>query len=153
MSIFKAKRVNLLLFSLILIILDQASKTIAKILLSDNSILVLFPNILHLNLVRNYGAAFSLFSYSTNFLKVFSLFSSIVFLILIISNYHKNALIKFSYSFLIAGSIGNGIDRWIYGYVNDFIDFTVINFPIFNFADIYINIGIAILLINNIKAK
>ncbi|MEO1799558.1 MAG: signal peptidase II, partial [Cyanobacteria bacterium J06629_2] len=45
------------------------------------------------------------------------------------------------------GAIGNGIDRFLFGYVVDFFDFRLINFPVFNIADIAINIGVIILLL------
>lgn len=46
------------------------------------------------------------------------------------------------------GAMGNGVDRFLFGYVVDFLDFRLINFPVFNIADVCINIGIACLLLN-----
>jgi signal peptidase II len=50
------------------------------------------------------------------------------------------------YGCILAGAVGNGIDRFLFGHVIDFLDFRLINFPIFNLADVSINIGIAALL-------
>jgi len=54
---------------------------------------------------------------------------------------------QIGYGFVLAGAIGNGIDRFATGEVVDFLDFRLINFPVFNVADICINIGIVCLLI------
>ncbi|CCH64718.1 Lipoprotein signal peptidase [Richelia intracellularis HM01] len=55
---------------------------------------------------------------------------------------------KLGYGCILGGAMGNGIDRFISGYVIDFLDFRLINFPIFNLADVFINIGIISLLIS-----
>lgn len=49
---------------------------------------------------------------------------------------------QLGYSFISGGAMGNGIDRFVTGYVVDFLDFRLINFPTFNLADFFINIGI-----------
>ncbi|MFN7860151.1 MAG: signal peptidase II, partial [Pseudanabaena sp.] len=51
------------------------------------------------------------------------------------------------YGFILAGAAGNGIDRFVAGYVVDFIDIRIIRFAIFNIADISINVGLACLVI------
>ncbi|MEO1127008.1 MAG: signal peptidase II, partial [Cyanobacteria bacterium J06639_16] len=52
------------------------------------------------------------------------------------------------YGCVLGGALGNGIDRMLAGQVVDFLDFRLINFPIFNLADVFINIGIVCLLIS-----
>lgn len=52
-----------------------------------------------------------------------------------------------AYGFILGGAIGNGIDRFAYGTVIDFLDFRLINFPVFNVADVSINLGIVCWLI------
>jgi signal peptidase II len=54
---------------------------------------------------------------------------------------------QLGYGFILAGALGNGIDRFLFGYVVDFLDFRLIQFPVFNLADIFINVGIIFLLI------
>ena len=58
-----------------------------------------------------------------------------------------------SYSFILGGTIGNGIDRITKGYVIDFINLNFINFPVFNIADISINIGLIFIIYGLIKNK
>ena len=53
---------------------------------------------------------------------------------------------QLGYGFILSGAVGNGIDRFLFGYVIDFLDFRLINFPVFNIADVAINVGVIILL-------
>jgi len=104
-----------------------------------------------LDFVKNYGAAFNIFSGSRIFLSLISILFSILLIYLI---FRKNTLDTFdlySYSFILGGTIGNGIDRIYKGFVIDFINLNIINFPVFNIADISINIGFIILLYNIFK--
>ena len=66
----------------------------------------------------------------------------------------KNNLIVLdllSYSLILGGTIGNGFDRILKGYVIDFINLNIINFPVFNIADISINIGFIFIMYNIFK--
>ena len=133
--------------------MDQITKLIALNYLADNYIVKLIPGILHLNLVTNYGAAFSILNNSSLLLKYISLVASLVFALMIFLNFYKTKLEQLGLAFLMAGSIGNGIDRWLYGYVIDFIDIKAINFPIFNIADIAINVAILIILLDILNKR
>jgi len=99
-----------------------------------------------LDFVKNYGAAFNIFSGSRIFLSLISIFFSILLIYLIFSKNSLNILDLYSYSFILGGTIGNGIDRLYKGFVVDFINLNIINFPVFNIADISINIGFIFLL-------
>lgn len=93
--------------------------------------------------VENTGAAFSILQDSTTFLIVVSFI--ILFMgFLIVARNIENIPFKdfFFLSILSAGILGNLAERLILGHVRDFIKLTFINFPIFNIADIYINIGV-----------
>ena len=104
-----------------------------------------------LDLVKNYGAAFNIFSGSRIFLSLISILFSILLIYLIIRKNTLNTFDLYSYSFILGGTIGNGIDRIYKGFVVDFINLNIINFPVFNIADISINIGFIILLYNIFK--
>jgi signal peptidase II len=58
---------------------------------------------------------------------------------------------QLGYGFVLGGAMGNGIDRFVLGYVVDFLDFRLINFAVFNVADSFISIGIACLLIASLQ--
>ena len=104
-----------------------------------------------LDFVKNYGAAFNIFSGSRVILSLISIFFSILLIYLILRKNTLNSLDLYSYSFILGGTIGNGIDRIYKGFVVDFINLNIINFPVFNIADISINIGFIFLLYNIFK--
>jgi signal peptidase II len=104
-----------------------------------------------LDFVKNYGAAFNIFSGSRILLSSISILFSILLIYLILSKKTLITIELYSYSFILGGTIGNGIDRILRGYVIDFINLNIINFPVFNIADISINIGFILLLYNIFK--
>jgi signal peptidase II len=104
-----------------------------------------------LDFVKNYGAAFNIFSGSRILLSSISILFSILLIYLILSKKTLITIELYSYSFILGGTIGNGIDRILKGYVIDFINLNIINFPVFNIADISINIGFILLLYNIFK--
>ena len=104
-----------------------------------------------LDFVKNYGAAFNIFSGSRIFLSFISIIFSILLIYLILKKNTLNVLHLYSYSFILGGTFGNGIDRILKGFVIDFINLNIINFPVFNIADISINIGFIFLLYNIFK--
>ena len=104
-----------------------------------------------LDFVKNYGAAFNIFSGSRIFLSLISIIFSILLIYLIFRKNTLNSFDLYSYSFILGGTIGNGIDRIYKGFVIDFINLNIINFPVFNIADISINIGFIFLLYNIFK--
>ena len=106
-----------------------------------------------LEFVKNYGAAFNIFSGSRIFLSFISIIFSILLIYLISRKNPLNSIDLYSYSFILGGTVGNGIDRISKGFVIDFINLNYINFPVFNIADISINIGFIILLFNIFKNK
>lgn len=142
---------QLLYIILLIILIDQISKYWIK----KNLIYIINKNMIFFsfNFVQNDGAAFNILSGNRLILSSISLISSIVLIYIIFIKDNIKIKTKLSLSFILAGSIGNGIDRFFRGFVIDFIDLNFIDFPIFNIADISINIGFIILLINYIKLK
>ena len=131
-------------------IIDQLSKNYINLNLNNLINIDLF--IFKIDFVRNYGAAFNILSGSRLFLSIISIISTIIltYFIFISENKYIN---KYGLSLILAGSIGNGIDRILNGYVIDFIKIKFIDFPVFNIADIVINIGAFILIIGYFKHK
>lgn len=107
----------------------------------------LWPGVFHLTYVTNTGAAFSLFSQGGEWLRWLSLGVSVGLMALAILGPNFSRWEQAGYGFLLGGAAGNGIDRFVAGRVVDFLDFRLIGFPIFNLADVFINIGIICLLI------
>ena len=135
--------------SFIIILIDQFTKYLMffNYNIYVNKDLVLFK----LDFVKNYGAAFNIFSGSRIFLSIISIIFSILLLYLILRKNTSKSIDMYSYSFILAGTVGNGLDRIIKGFVIDFINLNFIDFPVFNIADISINIGFIILLYNIFK--
>ena len=106
-----------------------------------------------LDLVKNYGAAFNIFSGNRIFLSLISIIFSILLIYLMLNKNTLKSIDLYSYSFILGGTIGNGIDRILKGFVIDFINLNIINFPVFNIADISINIGFIFLFYSIFKNK
>ena len=146
----KEYKINLILVSIVFT-LDQISKYI----ISLNHEYFLNKNIFIFSVkyLRNYGAAFNIFEGNRIFLSSISILSSIILIYFIFFKETINSINRYGFSLILAGSIGNGIDRIIKGYVIDFINLNIFDFPVFNIADISINIGCIILIINYFKYK
>ena len=144
---------NLYFFSIsiFIFIIDQFTK---YLIFYNNKIFINKDFLLFkLDFVKNYGAAFNIFSGNRIFLSFISIFFSIILIHLILRKNSSNILDLYSYSFILGGTLGNGLDRIIKGFVVDFIKLNIINFPVFNIADISINIGFILLLYSIFKNK
>ena len=107
----------------------------------------IWSEVFHLTYVTNTGAAFSLFTGKVEWLRWLSLAVSLLLMALAWFGPVMNSLEQLGYGLILGGALGNGIDRFLAGQVVDFLDFRLINFPVFNFADVFINLGIICLLI------
>ena len=137
-------KIYFLSLSIFIVLIDQFT----KYLMFYNKKLFINKDFLFfkLDFVKNYGAAFNIFSGSRIFLSLISILFSILLIYLIFRKNTLNSFDLYSYSFILGGTIGNGIDRIYKGFVVDFINLNIINFPLFNIADISINIGFIFLL-------
>ena len=150
MKIFLNNKIYYLFIISIFCTLDQLSKIYIN--LNYERVLNKDLFIFSINFVRNYGAAFNIFEGSRFFLSFISIISTIILSYFIFISETK-LINKYGLSFILAGTIGNGIDRILNGYVIDFIEVKIIDFPVFNIADIVINIGALILIISYLKYK
>jgi len=144
-------KIYFLSLSIFIVLIDQFTKYLIfynkKIFINRDFLLF------KLDFVKNYGAAFNLFSGSRIFLSLISILFSILLIYLILRKNTLNSFDLYSYSFILGGTFGNGIDRIYKGFVVDFINLNIINFPVFNIADISINIGFIFLLYNIFKTN
>lgn len=132
------------------LVLDQASKLFfngsyhAGQVISDPIL-----GIFRFHLVYNTGGAWSIFSGATWALGAFSLVVCIALTVyLALTPQHPNAGELIGISLVVAGGIGNAIDRFTLGFVVDFIEPTFIDFPIFNIADIGVTCGIILFIVS-----
>lgn len=130
-----------------LVIFDQ----LTKILVAGNMVLYesipVIPKLFSLTYIHNYGAAWGMFSEHR---WVFLIITAVALIIMpiILYRYRKlHFLFGFSLSMILAGAIGNMIDRVFLGYVVDFIEAVFIDFPIFNVADICVVVGAVLMAI------
>ena len=150
MKIYLNNKINYFIIISFFCIIDQLSKI--YIYLNYHKLLSKDLLVFTIELVRNYGAAFNILSGNRLLLSFISIISTIIlsYFIFISENKFIN---RYGLSFILAGSIGNGIDRILNGYVIDFIKIKFVDFPVFNIADMVINIGVCILIISYFKSK
>ncbi len=153
MILFKSRSLKTLAYSLYIILLDQVSKFLVLSTLGFERSKNIIPNLLNFTLVKNKGAAFSLFSNSTNILTIISILTSLLLITIILKSPPRTFWNLIGLAYLLGGTVGNGIDRFFKGYVLDFFELVPINFPIFNVADVSINIAIICFIIDIIKTK
>ena len=133
------------LVALVGLLLDQ----ISKLLIIKNfpqGTFPLLPGIFHLTYTVNTGAAWSVFQGGVNWLKWLSFLVSLGLMLFAYFGNKLKIIEQIGYGLILSGAMGNGLDRFIQGYVIDFLDFRLIHFPIFNIADICINLCIICLL-------
>jgi len=138
---------------LVLVAVDRILKRFMTGFLSGNVTRPLIPGIVQLSYTENTGAAFGLFRGSTFLLVIVTSVLILALLYLIVSKMLTSKLINAAIILITAGGIGNLYDRIVSGYVVDYFDFTFMNYAIFNFADVLINIGALTLFIGLLLLK
>lgn len=140
----KKRRIFIILSIILLILIDQISKLIVSKYLV-NSDIILIPKFLTFTYIKNFGAAFGILEGKRVFFIIITVVvSSYLVYELIKSNNKLNIM---SLILIVSGILGNFIDRVVFGYVRDFISFSIFN-PVFNIADSFIVIGVIIYIIN-----
>ena len=137
--------------SLFALAVDQLTKAFVRFYLPQGASIKVIDGVLSLEHVTNTGAAFSLFAEKVEILTVVSLLA-----VVIIPVYCYKTRINSAKAFeisgwglLLGGTAGNLIDRLFLSGVTDFISFTLINFPVFNVADICIDVGAFIIIVSS----
>jgi signal peptidase II len=130
------------------VLIDQLSKAWAIDHLPRLQTAPLLPALLQMRLVFNNGAAFSLWSGGGAALGLVSLFVSVALVIWIESSGPLRRWQWLGGGLLLGGAVGNGLDRWRLGTVVDFLELVPVSFPIFNAADVAINVAVACFLID-----
>lgn len=135
--------------ALTIVFLDQCSKFIAFKFMKGTEAINAMSGVFEFRYSENTGIAFSLLQDHPEILTVVN---SLI-LIFIVFTALKSSKLRLGYAFIIGGAIGNLIDRFMHGFVIDFINPTFINFAIFNVADVALNIGVVVLLIEMMLDK
>lgn len=145
---------------IIILLADIFTKKLACAALSGGTSIPIIKNVFHLTYVENRGIAFGAFSGGRTFFVIISIIMIAALFVYLYKTPKERRTVwqKASIALVVGGAVGNLIDRVRLGYVIDFFDFRLINFPVFNVADIAVCIGIGMLMIhliffdNNTKA-
>ena len=149
------KKNKVYIIALIGIIIDQFLKILVRHNMNVLQTIPLIPNFFSLTYVNNEGAAWGIFENST----IFLIFVSIIAILWLQKYIHQetswNYIKILSFGFVLSGIVGNLIDRLLYMAVTDYLDFNIFgyNFPVFNFADIAIVVGISIMMIDEVRRE
>lgn len=136
-----------------LIGLDQLVKWWTVETIALHEVKPFLPNIMSLTYLRNYGAAYSILQNQQWLFTIVTLVVMSVLTWYFVKNIKGSLLTLFSLSLMIAGGLGNFIDRLRLGYVVDMFHLDFINFPVFNVADICLTVGVGILFICLMKEE
>ncbi len=145
---------KILIISTIVLAIDQLTKIIASEFLKLSQSIKVIKDFFYITLVHNDGAAWGMFSNS----KIIITIGTLIALILIyhfIYCFKQNKRNTLAFGLLLGGLGGNLIDRVLFGYVRDFLDFYIFkyDYPVFNIADIAIVCGVILLIIAVIKGE
>ena len=132
----------------VILVLDLVTKYIIDGMYEEGTGVSAIPGLFNIISVHNYGAAWGIFEGSQVMLIIMSLISLGIFIWYFIVEKKKSWLLIVTFAFLFAGCLGNLYDRIVFGYVRDFIQFAFWqSFPIFNFADTFLTIGVIMFII------
>lgn len=139
----------IIIFAFLMLIFDQVSKIFASNILPFRQGVTIINQFLYFTYTTNEGAAWSILSGNRWLFVGVAIVATIVLGKFFIHSKLEDRLTRFGIILIISGTIGNAIDRVVYGYVRDFIDVLIFgyDFPIFNIADILICIGVFLVLI------
>lgn len=135
----------------ILVFLDQLSKYEINRYFNEGETYHIIGSFFQLTYVKNRGIAFGMFQGKIDIISILTILVIIGVGIFCYKNRNKLSILeKIAYSFILGGAIGNIIDRVYRGFVVDMIDFRGIWEYVFNLADVWINLGVIIIIIDSI---
>ena len=138
----------ILMSMVVLVLMDQLTKIWAVNVLATGRDIYVWKDVFHLHYISNYGAAWGILSGKQIFLIILTsvIILAMVYYMLKMPHSRGEKWIKIAFVLIISGAIGNLIDRIQLGYVRDFLYFVLIDFPIFNVADICVVCGVTLLI-------
>ena len=142
---------KIILISIIALVLDILTKQLVINTMIEHQSITIIENFISITFAKNTGVAFSFLEGKVPLIIIMTSIV-IIFILKYIKTTKPNKIESICYGLVLGGAIGNLLDRLIYGYVIDYLDFNLFgySFPIFNLADTFIVIGIIILLILSI---
>ncbi|MEG0290450.1 MAG: signal peptidase II [Erysipelotrichaceae bacterium] len=146
----KKKHIGLLVG---ILVLDQISKIFVDHIVKLNESLVMIPNFFHITYAHNSGAAWSMLEGKMLFFYIVAIGALIAMFLFYRNAKAEDKLFKVGIVCMAAGTLGNFIDRLLFQYVRDFLDFYIFgyDFPIFNIADMALCIGVLLIIIDVVR--
>ena len=131
-----------------ILVVDLVTKYVFDAKLAGGESVTVIPYLFNFRIVHNYGAAWGMLAGKQVFLIVLTFIFLGIFIFYYIKEKNKSWLMNVTFGFLFAGCLGNLYDRLIFGYVRDMIEFDFWkSFPIFNFADVALSVGVVLLVV------
>lgn len=128
-------------------VVDQCLKILVEHNLDRMDGRLALDPIIALRYVRNTGAAFSILNQHTNLLSIGTGLLLVAGVAVLLSGKIRSNLLYTAVTMIVAGGLGNLIDRVRLGYVVDFLEFRFMEFPVFNFADCLITVGAGLMIV------
>ena len=148
---FLFRKADIMLFysilAVVLVLIDQLTKILTRTYIDLGESFTFIPGLLDLTYIKNTGAAFSILEKHTWLLTVLSAVIVLVVAYLVVKKFFNGWVGMLSATLILAGGVGNLIDRAAFKYVTDMIKTTFMDFPVFNFADCCITVGVVLLVI------
>ena len=145
---FKIKSMIYLVIFVSTVFIDQFTKHFVLNKIGLNNSQDFIPGIVNLTVVQNTGGAFSIFQQHPIYFKIIGIINIFIFSYLTFCpTVILKSITKAGCAFILGGTIGNLIDRFLVSGVIDFIDLKLFNFAIFNLADVFIDIGVILILV------
>ena len=142
------KNLSVIILGILIVIIDRITK-----LLFINKEITIIPNFLNFTYTENNGVAFGMASDNTILIVLLNIIILAIIIKFLKDKFSKtNYIIILSLIMILAGGVGNLIDRITMGYVIDFIDVNILNFATFNVADISITVGVMTIMIILIRS-
>jgi signal peptidase II len=126
----------------LLVVADQVVKYLVRASLAVGQSVPFIPHVIQLTYVQNTGAAFSSFSGATFLLGLVSAAVSVFLVLVLVKKWVRHPYGRWPVALILAGALGNMIDRFVMGYVTDMFQTLFMNFAVFNVADICVVVGV-----------
>ena len=134
--------------AIFILIIDQLWKSAIVKWMEIGQTIPIWEGVFHLTSLRNKGAAFGILQNQRLFFIIVTLIAVFGIIYYLQTEGKKNRRISFALSLLLGGALGNFYDRLVRGEVVDSLDFRLIDFPIFNLADVFIFTGVTLMLLD-----
>ena len=136
------------IIAIFILIIDQLWKSAIVKWMEIGQTIPIWEGVFHLTSLRNKGAAFGILQNQRLFFIIVTLIAVFGIIYYLQTEGKKNRRISFALSLLLGGALGNFYDRLVRGEVVDSLDFRLIDYPIFNLADVFIFTGVTLMLLD-----